>query len=192
MGHVSKINEDVNELTAEEVNELTDEELVCEVERIVGCSTSMCRHCSNKKIPIAYFINGIRKWCVDGRYGRSGLYPEFRIPKTCDKQRVVNNASNPINNFVYGLIRKYGHILTEDEITNIHKIRSKQVSYAVYVAQQVVNHINESTEEDEESTPIHVHIHIDSVKISMKEWRNPEIKSIYMELSELIRKINKK
>lgn len=92
--------------TAIEVASMTDEELLDAVSRICGITHLPCTHCRNTSVPLVKFVESIRRRCSKLWKGKSGLFPEVELPKSCDNQSERNQRSNGVNNKYFTLIKK--------------------------------------------------------------------------------------
>ena len=91
--------------TASEVAAMTDGELLIAVRNICGITHLPCKHCRSTEVPLAKFVESIRRRCSKPWKGKSGLFPEVELPKSCDNQSERNRHSNGVNNKYFTLIK---------------------------------------------------------------------------------------
>ena len=97
----NKNNDVKDHYTPEEVSVMKDDELYKNFARITGYNELYCSHCKKHKGPKDW-IHSIRGRCMKP----DGLHKSMKIPKTCDRQQVVNRLCNPTNNPIYSILRK--------------------------------------------------------------------------------------
>jgi hypothetical protein len=107
--------------TASEVAAMTDGELLIAVRSICGITHLSCTHCCSTSL--TEFVESIRQRCSKPWRGKSGLFPEVELPRTCNAQTETNNLTNPINNKYSRLIKK---ATSPEEIEALKMQRSEE------------------------------------------------------------------
>jgi hypothetical protein len=112
-------------LTPDCITAMTDDELCEYVSDKTGITVLHCKHCKGA-------VSIRERWPISLRRrlmklaktsGSVELSPSMKFPKSCDKQTLMNDKSNPINNIFYPLLRKATQDGEVDEVKGLQKMR---------------------------------------------------------------------
>ncbi len=101
-------------ISKQDIQAMSDEELMDAFESILGVSELYCGHCRGSKPIRTHFVCAIRVRCM--KPSCKGLDEHFKVPKCCDRMKMINDRANPINNPAYSEIRKAA---TEEDVERL-------------------------------------------------------------------------
>jgi hypothetical protein len=104
---------------------MTDDELCAYVSTHTALTTLPCKHCKGDVSIRARFPISLRRRLMKLAQpsGCVILSASMKFPKSCDKQTLMNDKTNRINNTFYPLLRKATKEGKVDEVAGLQKMR---------------------------------------------------------------------